>query len=122
MTLALWMILISTFLNATAQVLLKMGLPQIPVEISSLSYLQLGLQWASNPLMVLGVACYGISLIFWLRALSTVDLSYGVPLLSFSYVLTALAGVVFFQETLTLARILGIGLVIGGIILVAKTA
>lgn len=117
------MILASTVLNTTAQVLLKTGLRQVNQElILSPSYLQLGLLWGSNPFIVLGALCYGISLLFWLRALSTVDLSYGVPLLSFSYVLTALAGVFFFQETLTVLRILGIGLIIGGIILVAKTA
>ncbi len=123
MTATLWMILASALLNAAAQVFLKLGVQQVGnCAFSSAFYLQMGLHFFKNPFIFMGVGCYGISLLCWLRALFEVDLSYGVPLLSLSYVLTALAGVLFFQETLGVPRILGIGLILGGIYLVAKTA
>jgi multidrug transporter EmrE-like cation transporter len=123
MTVALWMILVSTLLNTAAQVLLKLGVQQVgSCTLPSDSYLQMALHFCGNPFIAIGVSCYGISLLFWLRALSEVDLSYGVPLLSLGYVLTALAGVFFFQEALTFPRIVGIGLILGGVYLVAKTA
>lgn len=123
MTAALWMILASALLNTAAQVFLKLGVQQVGnCVFSSGSYLQMGLHFFRNPFIAIGVGCYGISLLCWLRALFEVDLSYGVPLLSFSYVLTALAGVLFFQEALGIGRIFGIGFILGGIYLVAKTA
>lgn len=106
----LFLTMISCLLNATAQVFLKIGVSRF----DSLFFL--------NPYVVGGVGCYGFSLIFWLLALSKMELSYGVPLLSLSYVFTALAGVYFFQETLGAWRLLGIFLIMGGVYCVSRAA
>jgi multidrug transporter EmrE-like cation transporter len=69
-----------------------------------------------------GVACYGTSLLLWLLALTRVEMSYGVPLLSLSYVLTTVVGAFFFKEALPVWRLVGLGLIMGGIYCVARTS
>ena len=54
--------------------------------------------------------------------LSWADLSYVLPVTSVGYVLAALVGRFFFHEDITLARWLGVGLIMMGVMLVGKTA
>lgn len=112
------LIVLSALLNTFAQVLLKTGLNKIP----DLPFWTWALRCAQNFFIGGGIACYGISLILWLLALKKVDISYGVPLLSLSYVLTTLAGIVFFKEPLSVLRIMGVILILGGIYCVARSA
>jgi len=107
----------SALLNAGAQLLLKWGL-RGGVDKTMAEWV-----WGcgQNPFIWAGVACYGTSLLFWLRALARVDLGYGVPLLSLSYVLTTIAGALFFKEPFSWGRVIGIGLIMGGIYCVART-
>lgn len=116
MTHPILLITISCFLNTAAQIFLKMGVSRVNFSLSE------SLNFLLNPYIGGGICCYGLSLVFWLLALSKVDLSYGVPLLSLSYVLTALAGAYFFQESLGAWRLLGMVLIMGGIYCVSRTA
>jgi uncharacterized membrane protein len=60
-------------------------------------------------------------LISQLSLLSRVDLSYVLPVTSISYVLTALMGKFLLHEPVSTERWIGIGLVILGVSLVART-
>jgi len=60
-------------------------------------------------------------LISQLSLLSRVDLSYVLPVTSISYVLTALMGKFLLHEPVSLERWIGIGLVVVGVSLVART-
>jgi uncharacterized membrane protein len=60
-------------------------------------------------------------LISQLSLLSRVDLSYVLPVTSISYVLTALMGKFLLHEPVSTERWTGIGLVVLGVSLVART-
>ena len=59
----------------------------------------------------IGISFYVIGNMFWLIALSMADLSYVYPLIGTGYLITAILAWVFFGETLTVMRILGIILI-----------
>jgi uncharacterized membrane protein len=65
-------------------------------------------------------------LIVWLLShmalLSWADLSYVLPVTSIGYVMTALAGRLFLHEDISRWRWAGIGLIVLGVMLVARTA
>ena len=75
-----------------------------------------------NPWVALGVSLLIVWLLSQMTLLSWADLSYVLPVTSVGYVLAALAGRVFLHEEISLARWAGIALIMGGVIIVSKTA
>lgn len=110
-------LLLTAALNSLASVLLKMGLRQIP-EVPLGNWILL---CAQNLLIFGGVGCYVMSLIFWLWALSRVEIGYGVSVLSLGYVFSIFAGILFFKETLSVWRFIGVILIVGGIYCVSRS-
>ena len=118
-----FLIFSSALLNTAAQVFLKCGLNRSQMEAFYWKdILILGLNFIKNPFIFCGIVCYVLSLGFWMGALARVPVSYAVPLLSISYVFTALAGVYFFNENLSFFRLLGILMILGGVFCVSRTA
>jgi len=75
---------------------------------------------ATNPFVFFGLAIYLIGTVFWLAALSRVDLSFAYPFASLSYVIMLVASWLMFNEQITLSRVLGT-LVIGiGVLLIYR--
>ena len=66
---------------------------------------------------LLGIASYLVSLIFWLAALSRMELSKAYPLLSIGYLAIFFLSGWLLGESLSVWRFLGTLLVTGGIIL-----
>ena len=86
------LILTGVLLNATAQLFLKSGaraLGDWSVTLSSVgTVLARALQ--SAPIGA-GLACYAVSLVVWILALTRVPVSVAYPMLSIGYVVNALA-------------------------------
>ena len=78
-------------------------------------------RWAGASLVGCGVLLLVVWLISQLSLLSRVDLSYMLPVTSVSYVLTALMGEFLLHERVSTERWIGIGLVVLGVSLVART-
>ena len=66
-------------------------------------------------------ALYAISVVFWILALSRVDVSIAYPMLSIGYIVSALAGWLLFSESVGPARVAGIVVIIAGVWLVARS-
>lgn len=62
----------------------------------------------------IGIALYLISAAFWLVILSQEELSFAYPLIGIGYIVTAILAKIFFHETLTMFKILGIILIVVG--------
>jgi uncharacterized membrane protein len=75
-----------------------------------------------NPWVAVGVSLLIVWLISQMTLLSWADLSYVLPVTSSGYVLAALAGRFFLHEEISVARWAGIGLIMGGVVMVSKTA
>jgi multidrug transporter EmrE-like cation transporter len=104
-------ILAGVLLNAAAQLLLKAGTNAVP----------LGLRLAIEPHVVGGLACYVVSVVVWLVALSRVPVSIAYPMLSIGYVVNAIAARYLLGEALTPMRLVGIGVIIVGVFVVARS-
>jgi multidrug transporter EmrE-like cation transporter len=116
------LILSGVLLNAAAQLLLKAGARAISgLQFSLANAWTLAERIAINPPILLGLALYAISVVFWILALSRVDVSLAYPMLSIGYIVSALAGWLLFSESVGPARIAGILVIIAGVWLVARS-
>ena len=116
------LILTGVTLNAAAQLLLKAGarmLPGVPLQMSNAG-LVLERALMNGPILA-GLACYVISVAFWILALTRVDVSVAYPMLSIGYVINAVAAAALFAEQLTTQRVAGIGIIVLGCWLVARS-
>jgi multidrug transporter EmrE-like cation transporter len=117
------LILTGVLLNAVAQLLLKAGTNVLGVlTLTREQWLSTSLAVASNPYIVAGLACYVISVGVWIGALSRVEVSIAYPMLSIGYVVNALAAWYLFGEAVTMQRWLGIGFIVIGVWLLARSA
>jgi multidrug transporter EmrE-like cation transporter len=116
------LILTGVLLNAAAQLLLKAGARAISdVAFSFANGWTLVERIALNPPILGGLACYVVSVVFWILALSRVDVSIAYPMLSIGYIVTAMAGWLLFAESLSVTRVAGIFIIIAGVWLVARS-
>jgi multidrug transporter EmrE-like cation transporter len=104
-------LLVGVLLNATAQLLLKAGTNAMP----------LGLRLAIEPHILGGLACYVVSVVVWVIALSRVPVSMAYPMLSIGYVVNAIAAWYLLGEAVTPMRLAGIGVIIVGVFMVARS-
>jgi multidrug transporter EmrE-like cation transporter len=104
-------ILTGVLLNAGAQLLLKAGTNARP----------LGIALAIEPHILAGLACYVVSVVVWVIALSKVPVSIAYPMLSIGYVVNAVAAYYLLGEAVTPMRLAGIGIIIAGVFVVARS-
>ena len=109
-------------LNAAAQLLLKAGTNATGViTLTRENWTETLGQMATEGHFITGVIFYGVSLIVWIIGLSRVPVSMAYPMLSLGYVINAIAAHYLFGESVTLGRWLGIGFIILGVWLVARS-
>lgn len=104
-------ILIAVLLGTAAQLLLKAGTNATPF----------GLALALDPRVLGGAACYAVSLLFWVFALSKTPVSVAYPMVSLGFALNALLAWWLLGESLATLKLVGIGFIIVGVILVARS-
>ncbi len=115
------LILTGVLLNAAAQLLLKAGTTRIgEFQFSLENIVPIGLKIATQWPIIGGLACYGISVVVWIMALSRVPVSLAYPMLSIGYIVNAFAAWWLFGESLTAQKLIGIAVIIVGVWLVAK--
>jgi drug/metabolite transporter (DMT)-like permease len=116
------LLLTGVMLNAAAQLFLKAGTLRIgEFAFSADNIIPVGWQLATQPFIVAGVGCYVISLVVWIMGLSRVPVSIAYPMLSIGYIVSAIAAWYLFGESLTSQKMVGIGFIVIGVYLVAKS-
>jgi multidrug transporter EmrE-like cation transporter len=116
------LILTGVLLNAAAQLLLKAGTNVVGhFEFHLDNLLPIGMKIAFQPYIMGGMACYAVSLVVWIMALSRVPVSVAYPMLSIGYVINAFVAHYWFGEALASQKLLGIGVIVIGVWLVAKS-
>ena len=116
------LLMTGVLLNAGAQLLLKAGTNAVGVfAFSSDNLVPVGWKLATEPHIIGGLGCYVLSVIVWIMALSRVEVSIAYPMLSIGYVVNALAAWYLFGEAVTLTRLAGIGIIIIGVYIVARS-
>ncbi|MFO1364062.1 MAG: 4-amino-4-deoxy-L-arabinose transferase [Burkholderiales bacterium] len=120
--LSLSLILAGVLLNAAAQLLLKAGTNAVgPFEFAAANAVPVGLKLAFEPHILGGIGCYVASVVVWILALSRVEVSIAYPMLSIGYVVNAVAAHYLFGEAVSPLRLAGIGVIILGVFIVARS-
>jgi multidrug transporter EmrE-like cation transporter len=116
------LLMTGVLLNAGAQLLLKAGTNSVGVfEFSRDNIVPIGWRLVTEPHIMGGLGCYVVSVVVWVMALSRVEVSIAYPLLSVGYVVNAIAAWYLFGEAVTPMRLVGIGVIIVGVCLVARS-
>jgi multidrug transporter EmrE-like cation transporter len=120
--LSLALVLTGVLLNAVAQLMLKAGTNAIGAfQFSTANLAPIGWKVATQPFILGGLACYAVSVVVWILALSRVEVSIAYPMLSIGYVVNAVAAYFLFGEAVGVQRLVGIGIIILGVYIVARS-
>jgi drug/metabolite transporter (DMT)-like permease len=109
-----WALLLSSvILNAIGQIFFKAARVAHPdaTMVELFFFLE---TWA-------GFVLYGLSAVCWLWVLSRAQLSFAYPVLSLSFPIVVGLSVIFFSEFVTPIRWLGVGIIVFGVSLLARS-
>lgn len=115
------LILISVFLGAMGQVLVKYGAVNLELNFTIKYLLPSIFSILKNMPVMLGIISYGLSFLLWIKVLSKVELSYAYPMVSLGYVITMIFSYFVFKENISFIRILGVVFIILGVILISRS-
>ena len=73
-----------------------------------------------NPYLVLGLICFVVSMLLWLKVLTVAPLSSSYPLVSLGYVIVAVLSFFVLGERLALRQIVAIGVIVFGVFLLGQ--
>jgi drug/metabolite transporter (DMT)-like permease len=109
-------------LNAFAQLWLKAATRVSgPLVTTDGNLMGRALQLLAVPSLWFALTAYGVSVIVWIVGLSRVPVSQAYPLLSLGYVLNIGLAWWLFGEVPTAQRVIGVGVIIVGVVLVARS-
>ena len=111
------LMVISIIASSFGQFLLKLGALQLG-QVTATNAVSHILSIATTPALLAGLAAYGIGAISYILLLTRVKLSVAAPSASLIYLASVLIGVVVFNEHLSAGRLVGLGLIMGGVVLV----
>ncbi len=115
-------LLSGVLLNAAAQLLLKAGTNTLGViTLTRDNWTDMLARMATQGHFIAGTALYAFSLVVWIFGLSRVPVSIAYPMLSLGYIVNAVAAHYLFGEAVTVTRWLGIGCIVLGVWLVARS-
>ena len=101
------LILFSVALNASAQLFLRKGMPNVSLVTNQgvLELAQGAIRVVLNPWVFSGLSCYAISIVLWMYVLSKVQVSFAYPFLSVGYVIVVGAAYLFFREPVSVMKL-----------------
>ena len=109
-------------LNALAQLGLKAATRVTgPLVTGDGTVWKKGLELIAVPSLWYALAAYGLSVIVWLVGLSRVPVSQAYPLLSLGYVINIGLAWWLLGEVPNVQRVAGIGVIVVGVVLVARS-
>ncbi len=115
-----WLILLSVTTGVAGQTAIKLGVSQPGASDAAGGVVTLIRMILTSPLVLLGLALYGVGALAWIAVLSRVDLSIAYPFLALNFVLIALVSRFFLGEEIPPLRWAGILVICAGILLVAR--
>ena len=116
----LLLILASVGLSALAQIAMKSGMsaPTVLAAVEQGSVAASYVSILTTPMVWVGLGCYGLGALVWLRVLSAVDVGQAYPFVALGFVLTMALGCLVLGEAVHLTRLFGAGLILAGVWLV----
>ncbi|MDD3642896.1 MAG: EamA family transporter [Candidatus Krumholzibacteria bacterium] len=114
------LILLTVCLNTAGQFLMKAGINRIgKIDISR--FIEFLPKVVASPFIIGGFVSYAMSAVLWIVILSRAELSWAFPMVSLSYVITALLSPVLLGETFSILRFVGVLVICAGVFIVGRT-
>ena len=108
-------LILAIVFNAGANILMKAGVMTDPVKLSD-GIIPFVLSYVTNFKLMSGIACFGIALVFYTKALEKFNLSIAYPMMtSCGLIIVTLWSLFVFQEKLSAVQFGGLFMIIGGI-------
>ena len=115
-------LLSGVLLNAFAQLWLKAATRVSgPLVAGDAGLTNRAMQLVAVPSLWYALTAYGLSVVVWIVGLSRVPVSQAYPLLSLGYVLNIGLAWWLFGEVPNAQRVIGVGVIIAGVVLVARS-
>jgi drug/metabolite transporter (DMT)-like permease len=109
-------------LNAFAQLWLKAATRiSGPLLADDAGLMNRAMQLVAVPSLWYALTAYGVSVIVWIVGLSRVPVSQAYPMLSLGYVLNIGLAWWLFGEVPNAQRVIGVGVIVAGVVLVARS-
>lgn len=115
MAIALTILIVGILLGAVGQIALKTGINLLGEKPAPLVVLKA----IFTPWVLAGFACYFLSSLLYLLALSRLELSYAYPMVAVSYVVVSFLSWKLLHEPVPAMRIAGLAVICAGVLLVA---
>ncbi len=112
-----FLLLISIISSTSGQLFLKLGALKLG-KVNSSNAISHILSIIITPELLIGLMCYGVGAITYILLLTRVKLSVASPAASLIYVFSVLLGYFVFQESIPVNRVVGLGLIVCGVVLV----
>ncbi|HLC61337.1 MAG TPA: EamA family transporter [Candidatus Nanoarchaeia archaeon] len=106
---AILLILLTTFLTSSAQILYKLSIPSLTFSIRGI---------LTNYYLIGGLALYGIGAILMIISFRGGEVSVLYPIIATSYVWVSILSIYFLKEQMNIFRWIGVFVIIAGIILI----
>jgi multidrug transporter EmrE-like cation transporter len=109
------LIIVSVTISAAAQIAFKFGvISDVGGRLGPFSKLL-------TPGVLLGLSLYAIGTLIWLTALERVELSQAYPFVGLGFAITTFAGWWIFGDNISVQRLAGVMLIVGGIVTLARS-
>ncbi|NIM05743.1 MAG: EamA family transporter [Armatimonadetes bacterium] len=115
----LLLVLIAVTLGAVGQIMLKQGMGGTGVSGSIGQQGRILFRAILTPYVLFGLMLYGISALFWLKVLSTQELSYVYPMIAVSYVIVTVLSIIFLREQISPMRWVALLVICAGVAMLA---
>lgn len=115
------LILISIFLGAFGQILVKYGSANLEINFTLKYLVPSILNIIKNLPVMMGIISYGVSFLIWIKVLSKTELSYAYPMVSLGYIIVMIFSYFVFKENISFIRILGMFFIIVGVVLISRS-
>ena len=114
------LIVFGVLLASSGQLLLKLGMMKVGRISSLASAPSMILTALMNPIVLAGLAIFGISALSWLIVLSRVRLSVAYPMVSLGYIFVLFLSWLIFKEPVKPVTIAGCLTIMFGVFLVSR--
>lgn len=111
------LLLMSILASVAGQFFLKAGALKLG-KVTSSNAISHILSIARTPELLAGLTCYGLGALAYILLLTRVNLSIAGPAIALVYVFSVLMGFFIFREQIPPIRLVGLGLIVSGVILV----
>ncbi len=115
-------ILLTLLLTAIGQLVLKWRLNSLDVSLpeQGLEKVVFLFKLVFDPFVFSGLVLAFIASITWMAALTRFEISFAYPFMALNFIIVPILGIYFLDESVTVLKMFGLGLIVAGVVLVAR--